>query len=230
VEPRRELFLYSRIQPDRLRTAGNDITGGYPPTAVFLTPKPFPRNGVSRDCLLENLRPREIRVASPPSRLVPSCSAEFGPRIGDRLNAQAGEGLSRERLSLRYEPALASGSVQGYTNVLPRGARQCCEAGLRVTSATPVSLVARELGAVFLFSVAPPLAPPTPTCASVCALRQRYTMPCCPQAATPASARTVWGYEMIRGSSSSSASSSSFKNDVIRTRLLVWRARRLISR
>jgi hypothetical protein len=28
-----------------------------------------------------------------------------------------------------------------------------------------------------------------------CALRQRYTMPCCPHAATPASARTVWGYE-----------------------------------
>jgi hypothetical protein len=36
-----------------------------------------------------------------------------------------------------------------------------------------------------------------------CALRQRYTMPCCLQAATPASARTVCG----------------FKNDVIRTRL-----------
>jgi hypothetical protein len=52
--------------------------------------------------------------------------------------------------------------------VLPRGARQCCEAGLRVTSASPVSLVAREAGTVFLFSaLAPPLVTPTPTCASI---------------------------------------------------------------
>jgi hypothetical protein len=114
------------------------------------------------------------------------------------------------------------------------------------------------------------------------ALRERYTMQCCSYAATPASARTVWGcgtrirweppqrpaphsvcatryamplpskracylaetssmgrhamawrtrlHHACMAPSSSSASSSSFKDDVIRTRLLVWRARRLISR
>jgi hypothetical protein len=135
----------------------------------------FPRNGVSRDCLLENLCPPEIRVASPPSRLVPSCSSELGPRIGHRLNARAGEGLPRERLSLRYEPALLPEAQQRYTTVLPRGARQCCEAGLRVTSATPVSLVAREASTVFLFlpwrlPSPPPLRHAPGPC---CALRQR---------------------------------------------------------
>jgi hypothetical protein len=92
--------------------------------------------------------------------------------------------------------------------VLPRGARQCCEAGLRVTRATPVSLVARELGTAFLFLPWRLLVTHSDM-RPCCTLRQRYTMPCCPQAATPASARTVWGYEMIRGSSSSSSSSSS---------------------
>jgi hypothetical protein len=151
---------------------------------------------VTRDCLPENVRPPEIRVASPPSRLVPSCNSEFRPRIGDRLNARAGEGLSQERLSLRYEPPASFRKRSKDTRTcLPAAAFSAVRQAYVLLVRRPWGWWPESWAPFFCIRLGASPRRPHSDMHPCYALRQRYTMPCCPQAATPAGARTVWGYE-----------------------------------